>query len=713
MDNDLTIQLRVLAAGLEKVDQATKSVNNLDNAVNKASSGGFSNFAKSMESTGSRINVLGQRIMFMAGLPLLALGNSAINTAVDIERAFTRLNKVFAGTQEEFEALKTSAFNLSTSFGRPVEEMTEVLTEFNKAGVESVEELESLGKTTAQTAILFDTDMTKALTGVKSVMLGYNLTAAETEKALAAINIIGDKTTASEQGILDVMNRAAGTARQAGFSFRELAASQGVFEKSAIPAGRAGNAMKSILVALTKQSDLAKGQFLELGIDMSSTAWRTADAGAKFEILSKKLLEVQQSGDKLKLADLNEAMASLVGKFQINNLNVLLEDMALQFDNNADTQSMFAKGLEVSADEVENMKWQVQQLDKALESSPVKLDILEQKYRAQAYILGKELIPAKVKLMEFLIKIFEWFNRLSPETQKWIGIIAAGVIVLGPLLAALGLVISSLGFFFQVLAVGWNVLATFGSGVANVTRLMATGGMLGAVVALAAAWAVFTIAKAIDEFNQLQEELKKNKEWLDNNGRSLDELQTKVGSLKTDSANQQLQSAIDKSREADKALSDLTDRYDGLGGAVNAVKDQFSDWGTSVANAIKKVSDAWDKADFGGSISKFFGSYFSEGGIATNYRAKGGTVYAANGFVPRGTDTLPAMLTPGEMVLTKGQQGQLFRMLQGRSGTGANDGGTTVEINVGTMIASRGEQRQFARLIQELMDENDRRFVTS
>jgi len=43
--------------------------------------------------------------------------------------------------------------------------------------------------------------------------------------------------------------------------------------------------------------------------------------------------------------------------------------------------------------------------------------------------------------------------------------------------------------------------------------------------------------------------------------------------------------------------------------------------------------------------------------------AKGGVVYAANGaFVPRGTDTVPAMLTPGERVLTV-QQNQSFEQL--------------------------------------------------
>ena len=51
------------------------------------------------------------------------------------------------------------------------------------------------------------------------------------------------------------------------------------------------------------------------------------------------------------------------------------------------------------------------------------------------------------------------------------------------------------------------------------------------------------------------------------------------------------------------------------------------------------------------------GAYGSTGGLVTStgiqHFAGGGTVLP---FVPRGTDTVPAMLTPGEMVLTKNQQ---------------------------------------------------------
>lgn len=79
------------------------------------------------------------------------------------------------------------------------------------------------------------------------------------------------------------------------------------------------------------------------------------------------------------------------------------------------------------------------------------------------------------------------------------------------------------------------------------------------------------------------------------------------------------------------------------------------------------------------------------GGVVPQYLATGGIGR------PRGTDTVPAMLTPGEMVLTDAQQGQLWAMANGRGG-GA---GTNVTINVSGSLHS---DRDLVRVIRDEFD---------
>jgi hypothetical protein len=92
---------------------------------------------------------------------------------------------------------------------------------------------------------------------------------------------------------------------------------------------------------------------------------------------------------------------------------------------------------------------------------------------------------------------------------------------------------------------------------------------------------------------------------------------------------------------------------------------------------------------------------FTGDGADSNYASRGGLVtshgiqfFGAGGnvlpFLPRGTDTVPAMLTPGEMVLTKGQQRALF-------GSGGGSDGATLENT--TIIQVDG--REFYRLVEK------------
>jgi len=74
-------------------------------------------------------------------------------------------------------------------------------------------------------------------------------------------------------------------------------------------------------------------------------------------------------------------------------------------------------------------------------------------------------------------------------------------------------------------------------------------------------------------------------------------------------------------------------------------------------------------------------------------RANGGQVYASRGmFVPRGTDTVPAMLTPGEFVINRAavRRGNNLQMLKAMNSGGGPSGGTN-----GTAAMSSGGQVKY------------------
>jgi len=103
----------------------------------------------------------------------------------------------------------------------------------------------------------------------------------------------------------------------------------------------------------------------------------------------------------------------------------------------------------------------------------------------------------------------------------------------------------------------------------------------------------------------------------------------------------------------------FTSYYNSLYSIFNNLRTGLKSIFEWLPNAIKRaITPSISGSSPGGAAKSGVGSI----PIIGQYMKNGGLVYAANGFVPRGTDTVPAMLTPGERVLTV-QQNQSFEQL--------------------------------------------------
>ena len=141
----------------------------------------------------------------------------------------------------------------------------------------------------------------------------------------------------------------------------------------------------------------------------------------------------------------------------------------------------------------------------------------------------------------------------------------------------------------------------------------------------------------------------------------------------------------DHEEKENKHKGTLEDAWNRLKNAVQGVRD----W---VAGVIGGIAD-WVTGSKGGTSQKkisknpfykslFGGLFFSRGGFV-NYLAQGGSPLLGGIFQPRGTDTIPAMLTPGEYVLRKRAVDSLgtdFLDNLNRYGIGALRGNNTTTV---------------------------------
>ncbi len=100
--------------------------------------------------------------------------------------------------------------------------------------------------------------------------------------------------------------------------------------------------------------------------------------------------------------------------------------------------------------------------------------------------MGEQLLPIALKVVQGISSLVERFTALSPETQKWILIIAGAAAAIGPVLVVVGTLISSIGTIIGAFSAMMPVVTAAGGVIA------ALGGpvtlIIAAVAALATAW---------------------------------------------------------------------------------------------------------------------------------------------------------------------------------------------------------------------------------
>lgn len=179
------------------------------------------------------------------------------------------------------------------------------------------------------------------------------------------------------------------------------------------------------------------------------------------------------------------------------------------------------------------------------------------------------------------------------------------------------------------------------------------------------------------------------KDWQVLNSAGIDT--TVIAGKMADSINEYVKRAVGMGIEVPASMRPMLQRMIDMGLLTDASGTKIEDFETSgisfaetmtegftrVVDSVTKLADAISKT-LGGAINSIptertihIGYQYDPINLPDNGMATGGLVtahgiqhFAGGGnvlpFVPRGTDRVPAMLTPGEMVLTKGQQQRLL-----------------------------------------------------
>jgi TP901 family phage tail tape measure protein len=454
MNSYLNIVIRVGAAKAQATLAALRAqmggVRAETVAMNRTSPFGAAAFS-SLTKFGSRLQWVGRQLQYNFTLPILLAGGAAVKFAMDQQKAFVHVTKVYgdlssatkffrkqsdgalSATQAHTKALKAqqaelasldNAFTaISNHYGVQKKDVNEVAGAWAAAGA-SGERLAQSVNDTMQAMIIGDMDAMTATQSLISIQAQYNLNSKQLMGTLALLNNVENQTGISMSGLIDGFTRAAGVARAAGVDVRHLAAMLAALVPATGSAANAGQALKTIfsrLLAPTKDSIAVMNA---MGLGISSLKWQSASAGERLQIMQRHF---EKLGSSAKVA----AASVIASRWQINKFEILMDELGKK-------TGFYQKALDAAKNSGNNFKVMQSELNAVLKSDPRSLSRMMVMLQNASVKIIQPLIPFIIYLAGKLGDLATAFSNLDPHVQK---LILFGLVVLaliGPLVRYIG-----------------------------------------------------------------------------------------------------------------------------------------------------------------------------------------------------------------------------------------------------------------------------------
>lgn len=511
----MNITVRVLSAQAQReISRLQSQVALLEKQVastTAASAGGLVSprATKSLTAYGSQLQWTGRQLQYNWTLPILAAGAAATKFALDNEKAFTQVSKLYGSLADstdyfrkhqeqipqgmtaagaaakaqnnELQALEKSFVALSNRYGVAQKDVLETAGAWAAAGSSGA----ALAKSTnlsLETAILGDMSLNEATTALISTQAQYGLSTKQLTATIADMNAIEDETGISMQGLVTGFSKTAGVAREYGVDVRHLGAMLAALVPAAGSASTAGNALKTMMTRVMVPTQDAIDVMKAFGVDTTTAAFNSSTAMERLTMLSDKMSDsLKKSSDGgYKLSDAQKAVVgSVLGtNYQVNRFLVLMRAIGTQ-------NSYYYKALDATSNKQEVFARATRELNTVLESNPRRLQIIWNTLKNGMADAVTPLIPYLIYLAQTIANMVKWFSNLNPGVQKFIMFLLLMLAAVGPIVkyfGSLATLIGTVGNGFKWLAGIFGLTGAQGAVAAAGTKAAAAAVAEGAAV---------------------------------------------------------------------------------------------------------------------------------------------------------------------------------------------------------------------------------------
>lgn len=452
-----TAEWDALQREIAETEQNIKSLTERMKEFGSVSAQQIAAAGEKLKGVGDKMTSVGKDLTTHVTLPLVAVGTAGVASFAEVDKTMQLTNKTMGNTEEQAEmlsrAMKEAAAN--STFG--MNDAATATLNFARAGL-SAEEAAAALAPAMNLAAGEGGDLDTVSAGLVATINGFHGSFDEASHYADVFAAACNNSALDVNSLSSAMSVAAPIFAAAGYSIDDAALYMGVMANNGIDADKAANSLKTGLARLVSPAKEGAEMMEKLGISVTN-----ADGSMKDSVTIQK--ELHDAFARLSESEQIAAASAIFGKNQMAPWLALINTAP----GDVDELSASLAGCAGTTDEM--AKAMMSGFGGSLEKLKSSLDVL-------ITSIGERLAPTILKVAEFVQKLVDKFNALTPKQQETIVKIGLIVAAIGPLLVVLGTLLSSIG----------SIMTWAPKIVSGVSSIIGIGGKL--MSGLKALWAV-------------------------------------------------------------------------------------------------------------------------------------------------------------------------------------------------------------------------------
>lgn len=416
-------QLRTLQSRLEEINGAINRRTTVWGRLQER----LSTVGNNLRDVGQRMQSVGQSMATSMGAAATAIGGAlgfAVKKSMDFEAQIDRVGAIAGATPSELKKLEKASLDLGSSTSKSATEVAQGMEIMGAMGYNTNQILAAMPGIIAA-AEASGEDMALVADTVSAALNSFGLEASEASRVADVLAQAANDSAAGIQDMQYTFKYAAPVARTLGISLEQLGAATEIMANAGIRGEQAGTTLRAALIRLSDPPKEAAAMLKELGV-------RITDSNGKMLPFNQIIAQLSKSTEKMSNAQKLAALSTIFGTEAASGMLTVVEAGPQKLD--ALTKSLQNSGgasQEAAKKMKDNLKGSLEELQGAFETAQI--------------TIGNALAPAIEKVARYIQKLIDWFNNLSPSTQKTIATIGAVAAVLAILGAAIDVVLTVIG----------------------------------------------------------------------------------------------------------------------------------------------------------------------------------------------------------------------------------------------------------------------------